>query len=295
MRARRSTTRSATGSIRTVAGARARGAAHRRRQRLVLVVRGRPFVGARRRVRRPVPPAPAERLPPAARSRFPTSSSSATSRRSRPPPIRDRADGAAVADARRRGDQLLRVAGRRDARGPARSPAPCTRPTGVRRSSRLVHFGFDHERLFVRVDGRVAGRRPAGRRARALAEVLQPERRPLLGPAAAGPRSPARSGIGSRRSRTGVERGPAESRSPRARSSSWRCRSPTSGSAPAQPVAFFVAVFDDSGRRARAAPGAPADRAADAGRAVRSAELDAPRSQSGPQRESVTRSGSLRA
>ena len=30
---------------------------------------------------------------------------------------------------------------------------------------RLVQFGFDHERLFVRVDGRGRCRRPAGRRA----------------------------------------------------------------------------------------------------------------------------------
>ena len=39
-----------------------RGAAHRRRQRLVLVVRRRPFVRPRPRVRRPVPAAPPERL-----------------------------------------------------------------------------------------------------------------------------------------------------------------------------------------------------------------------------------------
>ena len=41
----------------------ARGDPDRRRQRLVLVVRRRPLVGARPRVRRPVPPASAERLP----------------------------------------------------------------------------------------------------------------------------------------------------------------------------------------------------------------------------------------
>ena len=38
------------------------GTAHRRRQRLVLVVRGRPFVGPRPRIRRAVPPARPERL-----------------------------------------------------------------------------------------------------------------------------------------------------------------------------------------------------------------------------------------
>ena len=63
------------------AGRSARGSADRRRQRLVLVVRRRPLVGPRPRVRRPVPPAPAQRLSPAAASRSPTSSSSATSRR----------------------------------------------------------------------------------------------------------------------------------------------------------------------------------------------------------------------
>ena len=33
-----------------------------------------------------------------------------------------------------------------------RSPARCTRPTAARRSISLAHFGFDHQRLFVRVD-----------------------------------------------------------------------------------------------------------------------------------------------
>ena len=52
----------------------------RRRQRLVLVVRRRPFVGPRSRVRRSLPPPSPERLPAAAAGRFPTSCSSATSR-----------------------------------------------------------------------------------------------------------------------------------------------------------------------------------------------------------------------
>ena len=54
----------------------------RRRQRLVLVVRRRSFVGPRSRIRRPVPASSAERLPAARRSRCPTSCSSATSRAS---------------------------------------------------------------------------------------------------------------------------------------------------------------------------------------------------------------------
>ena len=52
-----------------------------RGQRLVLVVRRRPLVGARPGVRRSVPPPPAERLQAAAASRFQTSCSSAISRR----------------------------------------------------------------------------------------------------------------------------------------------------------------------------------------------------------------------
>ena len=115
----------------------ARRAADRRRQRLVLVVRRRPLVGARRRVRRPVPPAPAQRLPAAAACRFPTSSSSATSRRPPRPSVADRADDAARADARRRGDQLLRVARRRHAGGPRGRgrDAPDRPPSGGRQRS----------------------------------------------------------------------------------------------------------------------------------------------------------------
>ncbi len=65
-RARGARRRGAHGVDPRRAGRGARRGADRRRQRLVLVVRRRPFVGARPRVRRPVPAAPAERLPAAA-------------------------------------------------------------------------------------------------------------------------------------------------------------------------------------------------------------------------------------
>ena len=114
-----------------------RGDAHRRRQRLVLVVRRRPLVGARPGVRRPVPAAPAERLPAAAASRCPTSCSSATSRRRRGASRTTSRPRRALADPRRRGDELLRMAGRRHVRGPRRRRAPCTRPARRRASSTL--------------------------------------------------------------------------------------------------------------------------------------------------------------
>ena len=75
--------RAATGAVRRVARPGARGDAHRRRQRLVLVVRRRPFLRPRSGVRRAVPPARPQRLPGARDARCPRSCSSPTSRPSR--------------------------------------------------------------------------------------------------------------------------------------------------------------------------------------------------------------------
>ena len=123
--------------------------ADRRRQRLVLVVRRRPFVGPRPRVRRPVPAPSAERLPAAAEagSRRAVRQQHLDGRGAGDP---DGADGAAGADAGRRGDELLRVARRRRSRGPRsrRRDAPGRSPAVPILT--LVQFGFDRERLFVR-------------------------------------------------------------------------------------------------------------------------------------------------
>ena len=148
----------------------------------------------------------------------------------RPPPAADRADGAAC---RRRSTARRRAtsSGWAPARSrSARSPAPCTRPTGGRRSCSLVHFGFDHERLLRPRRRRGAGRRPAGRRPRALAEVPHAGRASGSRSVSGAGGSPARSGTGGRRSRTGASADPAASRWRPARSSSWRAvRRPWAG------------------------------------------------------------------
>ena len=185
------------------AGRSARRDPDRRRQRLVLVVRRRPFVGPRPRVRRPVPASPAERLPAAAMCRCPDELFVSNISTAAAPPVPDRADGPDCADPRRRGDQLLRVAWRRRCSRSARSPARCTRPTAGRRRSTLIQFGFDGDRLYVRVDVGRPGPRSAGRRARALAEVRRP--RPGSG-SRSGSRRPGHrrpSGIDATPSRTG--------------------------------------------------------------------------------------------
>ena len=114
-------------------GAGARRSADRRRQRLVLVVRRRPLVGARPGVRRSVPPAPAQRLPAAG---------AADSRRA----VRQQhLDGRTVGgrDARRRPSSPRRSTARRRATSsgwaPARSrfetsPARCIGPSASRAS-----------------------------------------------------------------------------------------------------------------------------------------------------------------
>ena len=165
------------------------------------------------------------------------------------------------------------MAGRRHCSRSATSPARCTRPSGRPAAVTLVQFGFDRERLYVRVDASRPVRRPAGRRARALAEVRQPGRRPVLGPADGGPADrhvlgPAgrRAALG--RARSGRRRGRGR-HDPRAGAAARR---PRAGGA-ARRSAFFVAVYDDRRRRSRTPSGAPADRAAGAGRAVRSAAL----------------------
>ena len=114
-------------------GAGARGSADRRRQRLVLVVRRRPLVGARPGVRRSVPPAPAQRLSPAG---------AADSRRAvRQQHLDGRTGGGR--DARRRPSSPPRSTARRRATSsgwaPARSrfetsPARCIGPTASRAS-----------------------------------------------------------------------------------------------------------------------------------------------------------------
>ena len=106
---------------------------------------------ARPRVRRPVPPAPAERLPAAAASRCPTSCSSATSRPARRAAAQTEPtalltptlDGEETSYFEWLGAGTLEV---REVAGAMhqtdRRPAVLT----------LVQFGFDRERLFVRLD-----------------------------------------------------------------------------------------------------------------------------------------------
>ena len=130
----------------------ARGGADRRGQRLVLVVRRRPLVGPRPRVRRPVPPAPAERLPAAAEA--------GARRAVRQQHLGGRA-AAAQTSSRRRSCRRRSTAKRRatsSGSAPAcsrsgRSPARCTRSTARPTLLTRVRFGFDRERLFVRLDG----------------------------------------------------------------------------------------------------------------------------------------------
>ena len=84
----------------------ARGAADRRRQRLVLVVRRRPFVGPRRRVRRAVPPPSAQRL---RRARRAGSRGAVRHQHHAPAPVPDRLEpsGLLTVDPGRPGHQLI--------------------------------------------------------------------------------------------------------------------------------------------------------------------------------------------
>ena len=276
--ARRSTTRRRAVDA-GAAGAGARGGADRRRQRLVLVVRRRPFVGPRRRVRRPVPPAPAERLPPAADARCPTSSSSATSRPARRPSAADRADGAAVADHRRRGTATSSGSGAGALE--VREVAGAMHQTDRRPALIQPRSGSAST-----TSGCSSGSTPASPVVDLLAEgrefslkFLDARRRPVLGPSAARPRStgsfwdrqptePALARAWSRR-RDGCRR-----HGPR----TGACRSPTSGLTRRR-------SRSRSSWRCSTTPGRelerhPAHRPIElhgAGRAVRSAALDEPR------------------
>ena len=166
------------------AGAGARGGADRRRQRLVLVVRRRPFVGPRPRVRRPVPAPPPERLP-AAREADPRRAvrQQHLGRRAAAGARRE-PTGAAHADARRRGDELLRMA-RRRARSRSATSAGAMHQTDRRPPvvERSCSSGSTAERLFVRLDGDRPLADLLGRRATSSAlKFLQPRGRPVLGP-----------------------------------------------------------------------------------------------------------------
>ena len=137
------------------------------------------------------------------------------------------------ADARRRGDQLLRVAGRRHARGPRgrRGDAP-DRPR--RAVLTQVQFGFDRERLFVRSTprGRCRSCWPTGYEF--ALKFLQPDGRPVLGPAGARPAGRELFWTGAPAEPTWVERGAGGARWPPGRPRGWRCRWPTLGWRPAR-------------------------------------------------------------
>ncbi len=281
-RARRSISR-ATGDA-GAAGAGARGGPDRRRQRLVLVVRRRPFVGPRPGVRRPVPAASAERLPAAAPSRFRTSCSSATSRPARRRRSRSQPTAFIAADHRRRGDA---------ATSNGSAPASCEvtddrrgdapeRPGGEPRHRRAVRLRPDASLR--------AGRLLASRRSTSLAEGYEVSLKFLLP-------QPIRFSVKQEDGRpTGAFWRRPDGDAEAAGAASWVRRGaggavagvgavlevalPLSdlGAAPATPLAFFVAVYDPHGDRARAASGASADRADGAGRVVRGAAAGAPSS-----------------
>ena len=144
----------------------ARGDADRRRQRLVLVVRRRPFVGPRPRVRRPVPAPPAQRLPAAADSRFPTSCSSATSRPARRRRPQTAPTGAA---SRRRSTARRRATSSGSAPARSRSATSAGAMHQIDRRPPVVDAGASSgstaSACYVRVDGSRPMLGPAGRRA----------------------------------------------------------------------------------------------------------------------------------
>ena len=143
------------GARRRRAGAR-RGV-DRRRRRLVLVVRRRSFVRARRGVRRPVPAAPAKRV---------SIASETDSRRALPQQYlngglgwrSDHSVGLCDADHRWRGNELLRMARRRQPRN-----TEARRGDASGRSAR-ARFDAGAVRVRPRAFVRAAGRGPPGRR-----------------------------------------------------------------------------------------------------------------------------------
>ena len=207
----------------------ARGNAHRRRQRLVLVVRRRPFVGPRSRVRRPVPAAPAERLPAAAAVPFRTSCSSATSRRlaarlrsrCRPAHIEPRLDGEET--------ELLRMAGRRNLE--VREVAGAMHQV-ERQPASAKSVSVRPRALFIRLDSERAAPTP-GRRVDGCGHVSSAQR--VSGRGAGSPAGV----VAALWRRNGSVGQPAASDCvgvPQPPSSSWRFHLPRSGESPGRRV-----------------------------------------------------------
>ena len=253
-------------------GAGARGSADCRRQRLVLVVRRRPLVGARSGVRRPVPAAPAQRLSAAgaADSRGAVRQQHLDGRTARRPRRRRRRSSPRRSTARRRAIS----SGWAPARSRfATSPARCIGPTASRGCSTQVQFGFDREWLYVRLD---AGRPVSDLLAdgyQFAVTFLQPDGRAVHDPAGARPAGRELSGPARRGSDLGRAR---RRRRAVAAGTVIEAALPLSdlGVTAGAPLSFTVAVYDPGHNEVERQPGQPAGGADGSRRTVRSAQLE---------------------